>query len=89
MFQITLLYANDDVEKLLSKVKNLFIFCHLAGETGTSLVVALSTLPSQTRAKYFAQVLSQALSKLKMSQQTSQINLVCQNKFISVDLELY
>ena len=89
MFQITLLYANDDVEKLLSKVKNLFIFCHLAGETGTSLVVALSTLPSQIRAKYFAQLLNQALWKLKMSQQTSQINLVCQNKFISVDLELY
>lgn len=61
MFQITLLYANDDVEKLLSKVKNLFIFCHLADETGTSLVVALSTLPSQIRAKYFAQLLNQAL----------------------------
>ena len=65
VFQITLLYANDDVEKLLSKVKNLFIFCHLAGETGTSLVVALSTLPSQIREKRFALLFSWAIQKPK------------------------
>ena len=59
-----LTYANDDVGKLLSKVKNLFICCHLAGKTGTSLVVALSTLPSQIRAKCFAQLLSQLLSQV-------------------------
>ena len=59
-----LTYANDDVGKLLSKVKNLFICCHLAGKTGTSLVVALSTLPSQIRAKFFAQLLSQLLSQV-------------------------
>ena len=47
MFQIILLCANDDVEKLLSKGKDLFSFAILrVGNLKKALVVDISTLSS-------------------------------------------